>query len=160
MRTNTITRLDNQDLQNLRDKFVNSAAYKSEPLPTLQLISDRSEYRGQPVRGLTFPLQIENGSLKISFGEDRIVEQILEVLQTSVGERVYRQFFGLPNLVFESISESILESRIERQLQQEIKANNIVFRVKVRSSSPEQVVVFVTYQLSSRAPKTIKYVVQ
>lgn len=155
MRTNSVIKLDNQDLQNLKNKFV-----PPPTAPTLQIISDRSEYSGQPMRGLTFPLQIENGSLRVSVGEDRIVEQILEVLQTSVGERVYRQFFGLPNLVFESISESVLERRIERQLQQEIKANNIVFRVKVRSTSPEQVVVLVTYQLSSRAPQTIKYVVQ
>ena len=157
MRTNQVIKLDNQDLQNLKQA---SKLITRAPAPTLQIISDRSEYSGQPIRGLTFPLQIENGTLKVSTGEDRIVEQILEVLQTSVGERVYRQFFGLPNLVFESISESVLERRIERQLQQEIKANNIVFSTKVRSISPEQVVVLVTYQLSSRAPQTIKYVVQ
>jgi phage baseplate assembly protein W len=157
MRTNQVIKLDNQDLQNLKQA---SKLTTRAQAPTLQIISDRSEYSGQPIRGLTFPLQIENGTLKISTGEDRIVEQILEVLQTSVGERVYRQFFGLPNLVFESISESVLERRIERQLQQEVKANNIIFKTKVRSISPEQVVVLVTYQLSSRAPQTIKYVVQ
>lgn len=160
MRTNNIINLNNQDLENLKAKFVSSVGYKSSPSqPTLELISDRSEYRGQPIRGLSFPLTIENGSLKVSQNEDRVVEQILEVLQTSVGERVYRQFFGMPNLVFESISESILEARVERQLQREIIADNVVFRVKIRSTTPEEVVILVTYQLSNRAPQTIRYMV-
>jgi len=160
MRTNNIINLNNQDLENLKSKFVSSVGFKSTiNSPTLNIISDRSEYRGQPIRGLTFPLTIENGSLKVSQNEDRIVEQILEVLQTSAGERIYRQFFGMPNLIFESISESVLEARVERQLQREIKANNIVFRVKIRSTLPEQVVILVTYQLAERAPQTIKYVV-
>lgn len=156
MRTNSVIQLDNKDLQNLKTKFIQSTT----PTPTLQIISDQSEYAGLPVRGLTFPLQIENGSLKVSMGEDRIVEQIMELIQTSVGERVYRQFFGLPNLIFESISESVLERRIERQLQREIKASNVSFRVKIQSTSPEQVVIFITYQLSSRGPQTLKYIVQ
>jgi phage baseplate assembly protein W len=157
MRTNTVTLLNNQDLVNLRDKFLQSYSREEPQLP--QIINDRSEYRGQPLSGLSFPLKIENGSLKLSANEDRIVEQIFEVVQTSIGERVYRQFFGMPDLIFESISEAILESRIERQLTEVIRANNITFKVKIRSMSQESVAILITYQLSNNSAQTLRFVV-
>lgn len=154
MRTNQVIGLDNADLQQIRNKFVSTNTTRAP-----EIISDRTEYRGQPVVGLKFPLTIENGSLKLSRGEDRVVEQILEVLQTSVGERVYRQFFGMPNLLFESISEAILEADIEKQLQAQIPVSGVNISVKIRNTTESGVLILVTYSMSNKASKTIKYVV-
>lgn len=53
--------------------------------------------------GLSYPLQTDGqGGLKLSVGANRIHEQIREILDTEIGERIYRPLFGSPNLIFTS----------------------------------------------------------
>lgn len=157
MRNDKVINLDREELLQLRDRVMNMAP--NPPVRNFQIVSDRSQYLGQPIRGLTFPLTISNGSLAISQDEDRIVEQIFEVVQTLVGERVYRQFFGLPSLVFESVSESVLKQRIESQLKKSVSIPQIELNVKINNLHQESVTILITYTLANKSPKTIKYIV-
>jgi len=84
------------------------------------LISDIRGYNGGQIQGLTYPLEISNGGLKISANDDRVFEQIVEVLETRVGERIMRQFFGTPDLIFESFSEDLVRNRLIKQITESI----------------------------------------
>lgn len=93
------------------------------PNPTQSLkglISDIRGYNGGPIQGLTYPLEAVNGGLKISANDDRIFEQIVEVLETRIGERIMRQFFGTPDLIFESFSEDLVRNRLIKQIRESI----------------------------------------
>jgi phage baseplate assembly protein W len=160
MRNTRTTLLDAKDLDNLKSNFLRSAGFKSAPtLPNITIVNDRSQYRGTKLTGLTFPLKIRNGTLDISSNDDRVRQQILEVLQTSVGERVYRQFFGTPNLVFESISEDVNAAYIVQQLSRAITVPEISYDVRVQMLSEESLVINVTYQINNKAPQSVNYVV-
>jgi hypothetical protein len=66
--------------------------------------------------GLAFPLQVNaQGSLQLSSGAPNLEESIWIILQTQLGERVYRPTFGsrLTNLTFEPLSiQTLLNIRL------------------------------------------------
>lgn len=57
--------------------------------------------------GFTYPLKLNGrGSIGLSTDEKRVEEQIQEILQTRLTERVMRPRFGTPQLLFESVGSS------------------------------------------------------
>lgn len=55
-------------------------------------------------RGITYPLALENGGLKVSSDYDLLRESIYSVLETRPGERIMRPTYGTPDLVFQAIA--------------------------------------------------------
>lgn len=121
-----IPKIDSAELNLIKTKLalrdrINSDQFGPErdtTLPTFFDLSSRpSDLTQSTLRGLKFPLELDGeGSLKLSSGYDRIGEQILEILETRLGERVYRPFFGIPEVIFESIDEYALAQTIRSQL--------------------------------------------
>lgn len=73
------------------------------------------------VRGLTYPLQVKNGSLKLSEDFDTIRDAIFSVIETHPGERIIRQRFGCPDFIFEAVAhpQAVL-ARIQVALEEQI----------------------------------------
>ncbi|MBW4670429.1 MAG: GPW/gp25 family protein [Cyanomargarita calcarea GSE-NOS-MK-12-04C] len=73
------------------------------------------------LRGLAYPLQISNGSLKLSEDLDCIRDAIFTVLEVRPGELVMRQQFGCPDFVFDAVQhpQAVL-SRIKVALEEQI----------------------------------------
>jgi hypothetical protein len=69
------------------------------------------------MRSITYPLSIENGTLKFSEGSRVGIEQIRSVLETRPTERIERPAYGTPSFVFTSLRDSyIVGARIEAAL--------------------------------------------
>lgn len=125
-----------------------------------EIISDNNKYKGGLVQGLSFPLEVTNGSLKISSNSDRIYEQIQEVLETRLGERIMRQFFGIPDLIFESFSEDILRNTIIKQIKESLSVSEIEYDVDVKLSEEGTAVILIGWKLNGiRDSRTLKYTV-
>ena len=77
--------------------------------------------------GFSYPLKLnKNGGLSISVGNDRIFEQIIEILDTAIGERIYRPSFGCPNIIFQSIqSVDLILIQIEQLLRSSLPSNYV-----------------------------------
>lgn len=73
------------------------------------------------VRGLAYPLQVFNGSLKLSEDFDTIRDAIFGVLETRPRERIWRADFGCPDFVFDAVQhpQAVL-SRIKVALEEQI----------------------------------------
>lgn len=90
--------------------------------------------------GFTYPLDVDRqGGLSLSIGPNRIFQQIIETLDTAIGERVYRPRFGGPSLAFRSIQavelivielqsllESVLPSQYVSNVQVEVASTNLI----------------------------------
>ncbi|MCC5636333.1 GPW/gp25 family protein [Nostoc sp. CHAB 5844] len=73
------------------------------------------------VRGLAYPLQVFNGSLKLSEDFDTIRDAIFGVLECRPGERIMRQNFGCPDFVFDAVAQpQVVLSRIQVALEEQI----------------------------------------
>ncbi len=73
------------------------------------------------VRGLAYPLQVFNGSLKLSEDFDTIRDAIFGVLETRPKERIWHPDFGCPDFVFDAVQhpQAVL-SRIKVALEEQI----------------------------------------
>jgi hypothetical protein len=80
------------------------------------------------VRGLAYPLQVFNGSLKLSEDVDTIRDAIFGVLETRPKERIWRSQFGCPDFIFDAVQhpQAVL-SRIKVALEEQIP--DVVFEV-------------------------------
>lgn len=56
-------------------------------------------------KGITFPLEISNGTLAVASDEDLYKGHILTWLKTEVYERVMRQKYGLEDYLFQGVSD-------------------------------------------------------
>ena len=157
-----VERLNNLQLQELKFQILN------KNLPTQienrnagpSLISESNPYTGGIIRGLSYPLQINGGGLKISSNSDRIYEQILEVLETRVGERIMRQFFGIPDLIFESFSEDLLRNTIIKQIRESLPIE-IETDMDLSISEEGYVIIYLKYKLNGDSSfRTIRYEVR
>jgi hypothetical protein len=54
------------------------------------------------VTGISYPLQIENGNLKLASDEDLYAGHILALLETRFYERVMLPSYGVPGFLFQS----------------------------------------------------------
>jgi phage baseplate assembly protein W len=81
------------------------------------------------IRGISYPLNITNGSLQLSYDIETIRDAIFSVLETRPTERVWRADFGTPDFIFESIQNpEIVVSRIKVVLEEQI--SGVEFEVK------------------------------
>lgn len=81
---------------------------------TFSISRQNSFRRSRPsIRGLAFPLRVENGNLAVAEDFEVIRQSIESVVRTVVGERVMRQRFGLPNLLFTAGSSDRVAAHVE-----------------------------------------------
>jgi hypothetical protein len=72
-------------------------------------------------QGVSYPIQIENGTLKLSSGDRLNTEAIFSVLETRPTERIERPSYGTPDFVFSPVnSVYAIPSRIEASLVDQI----------------------------------------
>lgn len=160
---------DNRDLQKIKTNFQikdnlrseNSEAIKSSraraELIRSGSISTDEKYGASSIRGLSYPLELDgNGGLKISSNYSRLAEQIVEILDTRVGERVYRQFFGIPEMVFETISEDVLSQIIKKQIKEAVPFD-LELDVSVEINEEGTAIIYVGYSLEQSGKYIIKY---
>ena len=160
--------LYNEDLKNIKNQFalrdrINADRYETNQLerrnPRILFDAPTSSvsFADSTLKGLSYPLEVDGaGGLKLSSNYDRIGEQILEVLQTRIGERVYRPFFGLPELLFETIDEYTLSQTIKSQLEGSLA---IVPDLKVEVSLLEdgRAFIVVFYSVEGSEQQMVKY---
>jgi phage baseplate assembly protein W len=157
------SRIDSAQLTSIKEKFTlrdlaNSENLQTpEPLAIFDAFSKPSDLTQSTLQGLKYPLELDGqGGLKLSSGYDRIGEQILEVLETRFGERIYRPFFGTPEVIFESIDEYVLAQTIRSQLLGFLPAvPNIDVKVALSEDGNAQVIVF--YSVEGSENSMVKY---
>lgn len=121
-------RIDTAELARIKNKFSlrdranseNSEALKDErgnPLVQFNNLSTPETLGKGVLRGLSYPLSLDGrGGLSISSGYDRIAQAITEVFETRIGERIGNPYFGVSELLFETISEEVEAQSIRRQI--------------------------------------------
>ena len=161
------SRVDTTDLQNIKNQLalrdrINADRYESTQLerrnPSV-VFSEQSSpsLADTALRGLKYPLELNGkGGLKLSSNYDRVGEQILEVLQTRIGERVYRPFFGIPELLFETIDEYTLAQTIRSQIGS-VLPTGVELEVKVSLSEDGGAQIVVFYSVEGSQPALVKY---
>ncbi len=163
-------RIDTEELTRIKNNFAPRERINSEYAqqitsaranPTV-IFNDLSTSKALPqgtLLGLTYPLELDGkGGLKLSSGYDRIGQQIFEVLDTRYGERVYRPFFGTPELLFETISESVLQEKLRSQLLSDIpflEPNNVRVQVYMMESGLCEITVH--YSTNGSQTALVKY---
>jgi len=163
------SQIDTAELQRIKSKFQISDNIRSERSELIKQrrenpeiirsgeLSSDGKYGSKTLKGLSCPLQLDGkGGLKTSSNFSRLSEQILEVLDTKVGERVYRQFFGLPELVFETISEAVLSQVIKKQILEALPFD-LELDVSVEIDEDGRSVIYVGYSLEQSGRYIIKY---
>jgi len=73
------------------------------------------------VRGITYPLAVENGNLKVSTDYDLISQQIRSVIETRYFERVMRAEYGIGDYVLEVLDPAQINSAIQYSIM-----NNVI----------------------------------
>ena len=160
-------RVDTLELQNIKNQLairerINSDNYEANQLERRNPVVIFSEQSSpslaeSALRGLTYPLELNGrGGLNLSSNYDRVGQQILEVLQTRIGERVYRPFFGIPELLFETIDEYSLAQTINSQIGS-VLPSGVELQVKVSLSEDGSAQIVVFYSVEGSEPSMIKY---
>ena len=148
-------RVDTPELQRIKNQLalrdrINADNYENDQLvrknPSVIFSQQSGPSLSQSaLRGLKYPLELDGrGGLNLSSNYDRVGEQILEVLQTRIGERVYRPFFGIPELLFETIDEYTLAQTIKSQIISSV-APGVELEVKVSLSEDGGATIVVFY---------------
>lgn len=158
------SRIDSEELAKIKNQFalrdrVNSDRYELAQTERRnpQILFNESARPGAitqtTLRGLKYPLELDgNGGLKLSANYGRIGEQILEVLETRIGERTYRPFFGLPELLFETIDEYTLAQSIKSQLLSSLPViPELDVKVSLREDGGANIVVLYSVEGSEQA---------
>ena len=121
-------RIDTTEIARIKQRFAlrdranseNSASILEErrqPQVLFDRLSTPESLGANTLRGLSYPLELDGqGGLKVSNGYERIGQAITEVFETRVGERVGDPFLGVPELLFETISEEAEAQSIRRQI--------------------------------------------
>ena len=161
-------RIDTTELARIKNQFairdrINADRYELDQAerkaPSLIFDSSASSasLSESTLRGLKYPLELDgSGGLKLSSNYDRIGEQILEVLQTRIGERVYRPFFGVPEMLFETIDEYTLAQTIRSQLLASVPViPNLEVRVSLSEDGGANIAVF--YSVEGSEQRMVRY---
>jgi phage baseplate assembly protein W len=161
-------RIDSAGLAAIKNQFalrerINSDRYEQNqyeqrnPVILFDRFSKPSQLTQSTLLGLKYPLELDGqGGLKLSSGYDKVGEQILEVLETRLGERVYRPFFGIPEMLFESIDEYALALDIQSQLTAFIPIlQDVEVRVSLSEDGSAQLIVF--YSVEGSESSMVKY---
>ena len=162
------SRIDTTELKDIKNQFalrdrVNSDRYELTQTerrnPQILFNSETvpNAITQSTMRGLKYPLELDgNGGLKLSANYDRIGEQILEILDTRIGERVYRPFFGIQEMMFETIDEYTLAQSIKAQL---LSSLPVVQELEVRASLREDgsAYIVVVYSVEGSEQAMVRY---
>lgn len=163
-------RIDSEELIRIKNNFsprdrVNSeysqqiTSQRSNPTVIFNDLSTSSSLPQGTLLGLSYPIEIdENGGLKLDSGYERLGQQILEVLDTRIGERVYRPFFGIPELLFETISESLLQETLKSQILSGVPildSNNVRVLVSMSESGLCEITVY--YSTTGTEQAMVRY---
>lgn len=162
------SRIDTEQLSKIKNQFalrdrINADRYELTQTERRnpQILFDENIAPGAitqgTMRGLKYPLELDGaGGLKLSSNYARIGEQIREVLETRIGERVFRPFFGLPEMMFETIDEYTLAQSIKSQL---LSALPVVPELDVRVSLREDggANIVVVYSVEGSEQALIRY---
>ena len=150
-----------QSKDNLRaenSELIKSSRARAELIRSGNISTDE-KYGTATIRGLAYPLELDgNGGIKTSSNSQRLSEQIVEILDTRLGERVYRQFFGVPDAVFETLSEDVLSQVIKKQIKEAVPFS-IELDVSVEITENGAAVIYVGYSLDQAGNYIIKYAV-
>lgn len=154
--------LDRADLTQLRDRILSDQQQRDrqQAKPPAAVINDFTEYKGSYIGGLTYPLKLNGrGGLSLSYNDDRVRQQIIEVLETRIGERIYRKFFGMPDVLFDSISEDVLSNSVRKQLEASIPdIAALEYDINIRATENGDMIIVVSYNLNgSSTPSTLYY---
>lgn len=163
-------RIDSTELAKIKNQFalreiVNADRYeliqeerKNPPLSDIFTSSSpASQITQTTMQGLKYPLELDGrGGLKLSANYDRIGEQIRELLDTRIGERVYRPFFGISELLFETIDESALAQSIRAKLLGFLPVlTELDVNVSLSESGDAQLLIF--YSVKDSKPAMVRY---
>jgi len=72
------------------------------------------------VRGLAYPLTVENGNLKVSSDYATVSQQIRSIIETRYYERVMRADYGIGDYVLEVIDPGQINSAIQYSILQNV----------------------------------------
>jgi hypothetical protein len=72
------------------------------------------------IRGISYPLQIKNGTLAVSDDLDLVSEHVLSVVQTRWYERVMRASYGTDDFIFQVINPSVINSQLQMAVKQNV----------------------------------------
>lgn len=116
------------------------------------------ESRLPRTRYMSFPFRINENGAKTSSRTEHIREQIMQVLFTSPGERVFRPEFGFgarqhvfePNAIplWETV-QNRLQGSLTEALAGEVDPKTIKVDVAAHPDGPEQLVVKISYVLAA-----------
>ena len=151
--------LGKEDILQIREQLLIDKSERQNPSVSRALINDYSQYEGNYIGGLTYPLKLNTqGGLSLSYNSDRIEEQIMEVLETRIGERIYRKFFGMPDVLFESISEDVISNLLRKQILESLPSFvNPELDVSLRATEEGTLVVIITYSLPESSQRNQLY---
>jgi hypothetical protein len=72
------------------------------------------------IRGITYPLKVDNGNLSISIDYALITQQIRSVIETRYYERVMRADYGIGDYVLEILDPGQINSAIQYSILQNV----------------------------------------
>jgi len=72
------------------------------------------------IRGLSYPLEIKNGSLRVIEDEEIVEQQIISVIETRPFERVMRADYGLIPGTFDTITPAAIDSKISEAISEQV----------------------------------------
>jgi hypothetical protein len=72
------------------------------------------------IRGISYPLQIQNGTLAVSDDLDLVSEHVLSVVQTRWYERVMRASYGTDDFIFQVVNPSVINSQLQMAVKQNV----------------------------------------
>lgn len=163
------SQIDSEELQRIKSKFNIADNIRSERAEELKYrrenpqiirsggMSTDEKYGTSSLKGLSYPLKLNgNGGLQTSSNLTRLSEQIRETLDTKIGERVYRQFFGMPELLFETISEDVLAQIIKKQLQEALPFS-VELDVSVQINEQGTASLLIGYSLEGSEQYILRY---
>jgi hypothetical protein len=72
------------------------------------------------VRGLAYPLRIENGNLAIKTDNDLKAQEIRSVIETRFFERVMRADYGTNDYTLEVLDPSLINSELQTSIEENV----------------------------------------
>lgn len=72
------------------------------------------------IRGLAYPLEVVNGSLRLSSDAQTVEQQIISVIETRPFERVMRADYGLPEKTFDTIEPAAIDAKISEAITEQV----------------------------------------
>jgi hypothetical protein len=103
------------------------------------------------VRGLAYPLQIENGRLKLAEDADLIEQSIVSALETRPFERVMRADYGLADNIFEILKPDAIDAKLSEAITEQVSGvDDLSVRGNWVNGENGEYAVEITYSVSGK----------